>query len=80
MRKELERPHPNVFRFIELIKEEQAYSENQIRLLQAGGPIPRSRPKYRQVTERLVRLKDRLVAGEITAYHYCGAVGGILKS
>ncbi len=78
MKKELDRPHPNIFRAIELFKEQQSDSEHAIRLLQAGGAAPTQRRKYRIVTERLVRLKQRLQEGHITAYHYAGAVGGIM--
>ena len=78
MKKELERPHPNVFRFIELLKEEQTRVENELRLLQAGGQVPAQRQKYRNVTLRLLRLKVRLESNQIDVYHYAGAVGGIL--
>ena len=79
MNRELGRPHPNLFRAIELFKEQQAEMEETLRLLQASGRPPIQRRKYRLVTERLVRLKARLERGEVTAHHYAGAVGGILS-
>ncbi len=79
MKKELGRPHPNIFRAIELFKEQQNETENKLRLLRAGGPAPTQRRKYRLITERLVRLKRRLQNGQIAPYQYAGAVGGILS-
>lgn len=78
VRRELDRAHPNVFRVIELFKEQQEDTEHTIRLLRAGGPAPKQRPKYRVITERLVRLKQRLQDGDISAYNYSSAIGGIM--
>ena len=62
LNRELGKPHPNLFRFIEILQEEQQVRvEQQIRLLQAGQAPEQQRPAYRRVTERLVRLKNRLI-------------------
>jgi len=80
LNQELGKPHPNMFRFIEIIQQEQQIRvEQQVRLLQAGQAPAQQRPKYRRVTERLLRLKTRLINNEITGYHYAGAVAGTLK-
>ena len=80
MKNMLESPHPNIFRFIELLKEDQKLVEDDLRLLQSGGQVPVQRKKYRNITDRLVRLKELLESQEITVYHYAGAVGGVLNS
>ncbi len=53
--------------------------EAQLRLLQGGAAPTAQRAAYRRTTERLIRLRDMLVNGNITAYHYAAAVSGVLK-
>ncbi len=79
LNKELGRPHPNVYALIEILKAEQQRVEHRLRLLRFGDVRPQQRPKYRKVTEKLLRLQRRLRAEQITIHEYAGAVGGILK-
>lgn len=78
IKRSITRSHPNIFRVIQIFKEQQRETEQTIQLLQAGGSCQLQRRKYRVVTERLVRLKTRLENGDITPYHYAGVVGGIM--
>lgn len=80
LNRELGHPHPNIFALIEILRNEQHKMENLLQLLRAGDAPPQQRAVYRRVTERLVRLQQRLQAQDITVYHYAGAVGGILKA
>lgn len=77
--RELGRPHPNLFKLIDTLKEKQHDVEHHLRLMQAGAPPPVQRNAYKQVTERLIRLKTRLEQQDISVYHYAGAVAGALK-
>ena len=77
--RQMSRPHPNIFGLIEVLQREQEKFEHEHRLLQAGGALPKQRPAYRRITERLVRLRERLLNNEIEVYQYAGAVTGALK-
>lgn len=79
LNKALSRPHPNIYQFIEMLKSEQRNFETQLRILQAGGAPPVQRAKARRVTDRLVRLRQRLTNNDITVHQYAGFVGAILK-
>ena len=79
LNKALLRPHPNIFKFIEMLKSEQRNFETQLRILQAGGAPPTQRAAARQVNNRLVRLRQRLTNNDINVYQYAGFVGAILK-
>ena len=80
LNRELGHSHPNIFKLIETLRHEQSNVEQTLRLLSAGDVPPQQRAVYRRVTERLLRLQQRLEQGEITVYFYAGAVGGILKT
>ena len=69
LNKELSRAHPNVYALIEILKFEQRRFEMQLRGIMAGDAPPTQRPIYRRITERLVRLNERLLANDITIYH-----------
>ena len=62
-----------------MLQEKQQEVEHELRLLQAGGEPQAQRRAYQVVTDRLVRLKTRLLNNEIQVYHYAGAVAGALK-
>ena len=79
LNRELGRPHPNIYKLIELLQTKQQEVEHKLRLLQSGGLNPPQKQKYRDVTDRLVRLKTRLQNREIAVYDYAGAVAGALK-
>ena len=80
--KQVFRRHPNIFRFIECLKDVQEEEELNLRGLRAGVAPPTPRRKYAQATERLQRLKTLLERGEIDAWDYCGkcsVVSGLQK-
>lgn len=79
LNRQMNRPHPNVFALIETLQLEQQRVEQNHRLLQAGGEKPKQRLTYQRTTERLIRLRDRLLNNDIDAYQYAGAVAGALK-
>ena len=81
LKRQMNRPHPNIFCLIEVLQLEQQKFEHQHRLIQAGDPVPQQRASYRRVTEGLVLLRQRLLRNEIDAYEYdyAGAVAGALK-
>ena len=74
----LRRPQPNVFALIEILKAEQRSMETEVRLLQAGRAPTIQRAAHRHITERLVRLKQMLLNGDINAHQYAGSFGGVL--
>ena len=63
--------HPNIFKFIECLREVQDAEETTIRLLKAGASPPKQRRKYAKATSRLQRLKQNLQEGDIDAWDYC---------
>ena len=48
-------------------------------LLQAGTAPPVQREAHRHITERLVRLKQMLLNGDINVHQHADSVGGDLK-
>ena len=73
------RPHPNVFALIEILKAEQRSMETDVRLLQAGRAPPVQYTAHRHITERLMRLKQMLLNGDINVHQYAGSISGVLK-
>ena len=67
-----------MFALIEILKSEQRSTETEVRLLLAGRAPTVQRAAHRHITERLVRLKQMLLNGDINAYQYAGSVGGVL--
>ena len=79
LNRELGRPHPNIYKFIIILQGKQQKFDQQLRLLEAGDAPIAPRRVYRELTERILRLKLRLERREITAYQYAGSVAGALK-
>ena len=75
--RQLNHPHPNIFGLTYLLKTEQQSIEQRLRLLQAEDAASPQRVKYRRITERLIRLRQRLIDGNIDVYQYVGAVAGV---
>ena len=75
----MHRPHPNLFVLIETLQSEEERVEHEQALLRAGAALPPQRPSNGKITERLVRLRHRLLANNITVYEYAGAVAATLK-
>ena len=72
-------PHPNVYKLIHILQKQQQEGEQNLRLLNAGHAPPPQRQRYLRVTDRLLNLRQRLDDGDITAYHFAGAAGAVLK-
>lgn len=70
--------HPNIFRFISLIKQEQSFCEVTLKQLAAGAPLKPRKRKYRHLEERLVTEKRRLLDGHYTVIQYGDAVSHLV--
>ena len=64
------RNHPNIYRFIEIIKKEQTFTELNISLLLAGHPPTQRKKKYIEADRKLEKLKTKLIRNEITLRQY----------
>ena len=67
------------YKFIIILQGKQQRIEQRVRMLEAGDVPVAPRCVYRQIRERILRLKVRLERREITAYQYAGSVAGSLK-
>lgn len=71
--------HPNIFRFIEVIKNIETADKAKIAQLDFGA-APTSRKRvYREIENKLLRLKDKLAIRQKTPLEFLDAVGHILK-
>ena len=78
LKKYLQHPHPNIYKLIEMLKREQAANEiKQIQYAAGGKRVPRKR-KYREIDDRLARLKMRHRDSEITTIQYADAASYLL--
>ncbi|XP_052809369.1 uncharacterized protein LOC128237826 [Mya arenaria] len=66
--------HPNIYILLDIIKKEQAANEAKISQHANGGKQRPRKRVYRQLEERLVRLKDQLSIGEMDTMSYVDAV------
>ena len=63
--------HPNIYKFIELIRNLQESIEINIRLLKSDTKISQNQcKKYRLATEKLRNLQNLLFEGSITPYEF----------
>ena len=76
--KKLNHGHPNIFQLIELLQKEQATTEATRIQLSAGGKRKLKKKKYQVIDRRLMRLKQRLVASEMTVMEYADAASHLL--
>ena len=65
--------------FFSLLKCGAAEFRDSVAILQADGAPPAQRTTARRVTDRLVRLRQRLTNNDINVYQYAGFVGAVLK-
>jgi len=71
--------HPNIYRFIELIKNiEKTEAAKLIQIDLGAAPPPRKRV-YKECENRYSRLKDHLLDGSKTHIEFLDAVGNLLK-
>lgn len=65
--------HPNIYKFIQLIKNEQDYFEMIIRQIRSGLDVNYNQPrKYRLASEKLARLRNLYENNDISAYEFTG--------
>ena len=70
----LGRHHPNIWRCIAILQEEQAASEITIQQLLAGHVVNRRRVAYRESDRRINRLRQRYQTGGVTAIDFITGV------
>jgi len=57
--------HPNLWHFIRKLKDEERRVQRQIRAVDRGDAPPTKKRRYRQLQERVSRLKADYVAGMV---------------
>lgn len=74
-------PHPNLFSFIELIKEIQQENKVMMEMLSLGKIQPKkSQAKYRKINEKLAELKNNLNLNRILLETYLDEAGKLLHA
>ena len=70
--------HPNIYVFIENLKNKQQPQELNLRLMRAGTETKeRQKKKYKRATEKLVNLRRLLDADEVSVYEFCGKCAAV---
>jgi hypothetical protein len=65
--------HPNIFELISVFQKIQNESEIELQYLTNGGKPKNPRKKYRDIHERLMRLRERLGNNEIELLNFVDA-------
>lgn len=78
IKKQIQTAHPNIYSFINHIKQIQAVNEVNIIQIAAGGLPARKRRKYRNIDNRLQQLKQRLRNNEMTVVQYADAASHLI--
>ena len=78
MKKTIQVPHPNIYRLLTHLKEEQAVNEVTHIQYSAGGLRPVKRRKYIQLNQRLQQLKLRLQNQEISVFQFADIASYLL--
>lgn len=74
-------PHPNLFSFIEIIKDIQQENKVTMEMLALGKiQPPKSQSKYRKINEKLSELKENLNQNRILLTTYLDEVGKLLHA
>ncbi|XP_071103353.1 uncharacterized protein [Haliotis cracherodii] len=71
--------HPNLYRFIEIIKKIEKSEKTELSQLDLGAAPPARKRVYKEIDNRLSRLKDQLSHGVKTPLQFLDAVGKLLK-
>ena len=78
MKKTIQVPHPNMYRLLEHLKEEQAVNEVTLIQYAAGGVRPVKRRRYTQLYQRLQQLKLRLQNQDICVFQFADIASYLL--
>ena len=70
--------HLNIYRFIQLLKEEQNENEGTIRMIDAGRTAFKKNKKYNDVDEKIKSFKENLTNGQITLKKYMDSVSHLI--
>ena len=71
-------PALNVYRFLELLKEQQQAEELNLLLLLSGQPTRRPQKKcYKKASEKLATLRQLLDAGKLSLWDFCGKCAAV---
>ena len=73
----VKKPHPNFYELIDVFKREQAATEVTYQQLDTGANPPPWK-KYRQLDQRVQRIKDRMSAGQVSISEYLDAIGHLI--
>ena len=77
--KRVGKQHPNIFEFVEAMRNEQAVTEMKLAQHDAAIPPPQKKRKYWIVNQRLAQFKQEYVTREISVLSFMLAVGHLLK-
>lgn len=71
--------HPNIFRFIEVIKKIECSEKAKVAQLNFGAAPPKKKRVYKEIEHRVIRLKSQLTEGTKTTLQFLDAIGHLLK-
>ena len=74
----VKKPHPNIYELIDVFKREQAATEVTCQQLDTGANPPLRKKKYRQLDQRVQRIKDRMSAGQVSISEHLDAIGHLI--
>ncbi|KAK6183513.1 hypothetical protein SNE40_010983 [Patella caerulea] len=79
LNKELPHNHPNIYRFVQICQKIETAEKAKFAQICLGAAPQRRKRVYRETENRLVRLQERLRAGQQTPLEFLDAVGHLLK-
>jgi len=71
--------HPNVYRFIEIVKKIETSDSAKLSQLEFGAAPPSRKRVYREMENRVSRLKEQLLNGVKTPIQFLDAVSCVIK-
>ena len=78
LKRMVKKPHPNIYKLIDVFKREQAASEVTLQQLETGANPPPRKKKYRQLEQRVERIKEKMSAGQMSISEYLDAIGHLI--
>ena len=73
------KPHPNFYKFLDILKSQQHKVSIRVTQLNQGGPNNRRCSKYRRIDEGITRLKERFANGDLDIRRYLDGIGHLLQ-